>query len=98
MNKFYMWWITVLLIGTAIFWTGYNGILFDVLYNDHTYISSMLLALAAYVTVYNGYLAYNLERLTTKARRKMIGRSFFLSEMAMNLALLGASASIITFS
>lgn len=95
MNKLYFWWLTVLLVGTGIFWTGYNGILFEVWARDHTYITSLLMILATYVTLYNGYLAYNIDRMSIDVRQKMIGRSFFLSDIAMGLAILGASAAII---
>lgn len=85
----------MLLVATGLFWAGYNGWISEIWNRDHTYISSLLLVLAAYVTIYNGYLAYNIDRLDSFVRKKMIRRSFFLSGVALNLAILGASAAII---
>lgn len=91
----YIWWITTLLAMTGIFWAGYSGILSEVWLKDHTYLTSIIAFLFVYTTTYTGYLAYKIAKLEKIIRQKIVSRCFFLSEVAMGLAVLGASMAII---
>lgn len=95
LKSFYIWWVTTLSALTAIFWAGYNGILIELWEKDHTFLTSIIGLLFIYTTTYTGYLAFNIEKLSYNVRQKLIGRCFFLSEVAMGLAILGASMAII---
>jgi hypothetical protein len=94
-KSFYIWWITTLIMATAVFWTGYTGILMEFWQQDHTFLTSILGLLLLYITYHNGRLAYSINNLDFEVRQKMISRSFFYSEIAMGLAILGAAAAII---
>jgi ABC-type Na+ efflux pump permease subunit len=95
LKSFYIWWITTLIAASAIFWAGYTGLLTEFWTQDHTFLTSILGVLFLYITYYNGKLAHNIDKLDRTIRQKMINRSFFYSEIAMGLAILGAAAAII---
>lgn len=95
LKSFYIWWVTTLTALSGIFWMGYNGILTEFWTQDHTFLTSILGLLFVYITYANGKLAYTIDYLDTNVRQKLISRSFFYSEIAMGLAILGAVTAII---
>jgi hypothetical protein len=94
-KPFYIWWVTTLVSLSGIFWTGYIGLLNEFWTQDHTFLTSILGILFVYITYANGKLAYTIDYLDTRVRQKLINRSFFYSEIAMGLAILGAVSAII---
>jgi hypothetical protein len=94
-KSLYIWWITVLIAATTIFWSYHSGLLMELWTQDHTHLTTIIGVLFLYATACTGYLAYNIRSLTTAQKHKYIGRCFFLSEVSMGLAILGASLAII---
>lgn len=91
----YIWWVTVLAAATTLFWAAYNGLLLELWQNDHTGLTSIIGVVALYTTYWTGYLAYNIKYIGKAKRQLLISRCFFLSEVSMGLAILGASMAII---
>lgn len=94
-KSFYIWWITVLASLVILFWAGYTSLLTELWTKDHTFLTSIISILYIYTTYCTGYLAYNINKLDYSNRQKLIARCFFLSDVAMGLAILGASIAII---
>jgi hypothetical protein len=94
-KPFYIWWITTLVSLSGIFWAGHVGLLSEFWTEDHTFLTSILAFMYVYITYANGKLAYVIDKLDKKVRQKLINRSFFYSEIAMGLAILGAVSAII---
>ena len=92
-----MWWISVLLIGTGVFWANHMGIIQTIVETDITYITTVIaiifvganLSLAHY-----SYRAsdpsYSQDKLST-----IIDMNWFLSEMVMALGMLGTVIGLI---
>jgi hypothetical protein len=94
-KSFYVWWITTLGAISALFWMGHEGVLTEFWTQDHTFLTSILGLLFVYITYANVKLAYKINDIDKKTRQKLIERSFFYSEIAMGLAILGAASAII---
>jgi hypothetical protein len=95
LKSFYIWWVTTLIAASVVFWSGYMGLITEFWTQDHTFLTSILGVLFLYITYFNGKLSYTIDTLDKKIRQKMINRSFFYSEIAMGLAILGAATAII---
>ena len=103
-----IWWVTVLLIGTGLFWTYHNGFITDIWTKDVTYLTSLISIIFVYGLINLGVVAWQLTRMhipdrMTKAYRishfttvtKLLKRVWFLSEIEMGLAIVGTGIGII---
>lgn len=97
MKKFYMWWISLLLICTGVFWANHVGIVQTILETDTTHITTLIAIIFAGANISLGYYTYRADdpiypkdRLST-----IIDMNWFLSEMVMALGMLGTVIGLI---
>jgi hypothetical protein len=97
MKKFYVWWISVLLICTGVFWANHLGIVQTIIETDITYITSIIAGIFVAANVSLGYYAYHAndpyypqDKLAT-----IVDMNWFLSEMLMALGMLGTVIGLI---
>lgn len=103
-KKFIMWWVSILLIGTGIFWANYFGVIQTIWLNDSTklasvaavvfVISNLALGWAAWktTTIYSTSHTY---QVAHKQVRKITDYCWFLSEMLMAIGMLGTVIGLI---
>lgn len=97
MKKFYMWWISVLLIGTGVFWANHLGVVQTIFETDITYLTTIIAGIFISANVTLGYYTYHSsdpffsqDKLST-----IIDMNWFLSEMVMALGMLGTVIGLI---
>ena len=97
MKKFYMWWISILLISTGVFWANHMGVIQTIIDTDITYLTSLIAFIFVSANISLGYYTYNAdnplypqEKLAT-----IIDMNWFLSEMLMALGMLGTVIGLI---
>lgn len=99
-SKLLLWWVTVLLVSTGIFWSYYFGLIQHIWQTDITYITSMIAVLFVAYNVLLGWVAYkqsNAPFLHFDAQNydNVYDMGWFLSEIMMALGMLGTVIGLI---
>jgi hypothetical protein len=97
MNKFYMWWISVLLISTGVFWAYHMGFVQTIIATDITYLTSFIAAIFVGANMSLGYYTYRVsdESYSQDKLSNFLDMNWFLSEILMALGMLGTVIGLI---
>ena len=97
MKKFYMWWISVLLIGTGVFWANHYGFVHTILTTDTTHITTIISILFVTSNITLGYYSYKVNDATYSRERlvNILDMNWFLAEIMMALGMLGTVIGLI---
>lgn len=97
-KKFLAWWISVLLIGTGVFWAYFFGLVQTVWEADETHITSLIAVVFVVCNLYLGVLAYKIDSpydWDTVSIKKRLETLWFMSEQMMALGMLGTVIGLI---
>lgn len=95
-KKFYMWWLSVLLIATTLFWAHYMGFIAKIWYTDITMLTTVISLGFVIANVKLGWISYHLDNKTNKqAIVKETDTVWFLSEILMAIGMLGTVIGLI---
>jgi len=99
-NKFLLWWVSVLLVATGVFWANHFGLIEKVWQTDITYITSVIAFLFISYNIILGWLAFKQSRLPfsfykVEKSEKIYDMGWFLSEIMMALGMLGTVIGLI---
>jgi len=96
-KKFYLWWLSVLLTATILFWTHYMGFVAKIWYTDITMLSSVIAFAFVMANLKLGWVSYHLDS-STIPKDKLIKETntvWFLSEILMAVGMLGTVIGLI---
>lgn len=95
-KKVIIWWVSILLIGTGIFWANYFGVIQTIWTNDSTKLASVAAAVFVAANLALGWAAWqNAISPDNPIIRKVTDYCWFLSEMLMALGMLGTVIGLI---
>lgn len=95
-KKFYLWWVSVLLIATAVFWATYTGITTLVWETDVTMITSVISVVFVVMNMVLGYVAHLSDSKSNPALSAFLtDKIWFMSEFLMGLGILGTVLGLI---
>lgn len=96
-RKFYMWWLSVLLISTTFFWASYMGFVSKIWHTDITMLSSVATLMFVFANIKLGWITYHIDsRTASKALlNKETNSVWFLSEILMAIGMLGTVIGLI---
>lgn len=97
-KKFMAWWVSVLLIGTGIFWAYFFGLVHTVLAADETYITSLIAVIFVVCNVKLGFIAYQIDSPNywdMDTVKKRLETLWFMSEQLMALGMMGTVIGLI---
>lgn len=97
-KKFMAWWVSVLLIGTGVFWAYFFGLVHTVLQADETYITSLIAAIFVACNLKLGVIAYQIDSPNywdMDVIKKRLETLWFMSEQLMALGMLGTVIGLI---
>jgi hypothetical protein len=96
-NKFYFWWLSILLIDTSLFWAYHMGFVAKIWYTDITMLSLVILLIFFGTNIKLGWISYYLgSNLVTKEQLvKETNTVWFLSEIVMAIGMLGTVIGLI---
>jgi hypothetical protein len=83
-KPFYIWWITVLITLTGVFWAYYHGIIEKIWHDDVTMITTFLAIIFVLTMALIGYVSY-----TKDFTNKIVDACWFLSEQMLAIGMLG---------
>lgn len=96
--KFIAWWVSVLLVATAVFWAGYFGLVEKIWLSDETYITSLIAVVFVLSNIYLGIAAFWADDPFVASEDWFQGRMqtlWFISEQLMALGMLGTVIGLI---
>ena len=103
-DRFYVWWISIALISTGLFWSFYSGIIKTILDRDSTHITLVIAIVFAIGTLSLGYAAY-LKTLDNRFDlyqyeydgkiNSLLDTAWFISDLLMGLGMAGTVIGII---
>lgn len=96
-KKFYMWWLSVLLTATILFWTHYMGFIAKIWNTDITMLSSVIAFIFVIANFKLGWISYHLDNETASHKQliKETSTVWFLSEIVMAIGMLGTVIGLI---
>lgn len=98
-RKFYMWWLSVLLTATTLFWAYYMGFISKIWNTDITMLSSAIALVFVYANAKLAWISYHLDTNYTKVfKEKLVKETntvWFLSEIVMAIGMLGTVIGLI---
>ena len=96
-KKFYMWWLSVLLIATSFFWASYMGFVAKIWHTDITMLSSVAALGFVFANIKLGWVTYHIDTQTTSKAvlNKETNTIWFLSEILMAIGMLGTVIGLI---
>lgn len=99
-SKFILWWVSVLLILTGVFWANYFGFVEKVWESDVTYITSIITFVFIAANIPLGWVAYKSANTTYSIINKekinrILETCWFTSEQLMALGMLGTVIGLI---
>lgn len=99
-NKFFTWWVSILLLATGIFWAEYHGIITVILVTDVTKITSLITVIFIISNLFLGYSALKMGdahyvRVNKQRLQKRMDSFWFISEQLMALGMLGTVIGLI---
>lgn len=99
-RKFLIWWISVLLTITLVFWANYFGFVATIWATDITMITSLITSIFIATNISLGWVAYKMGRSSyvqanKKKLLKKLDTCWFVSEQLMALGMLGTVIGLI---
>jgi MotA/TolQ/ExbB proton channel family len=97
-KKFYMWWLSVLMVATTLFWAFYQGWVEKVWVTDITMLSSVILLIFAFANIKLAWISSTLDtdyRVVNPKLLKETNTVWFLSEIVMAVGMLGTVIGLI---
>lgn len=97
-KKFMAWWVSVLLIGTGIFWAYFFGLVHTVWEADETYITSLIAIIFLVCNLKLGAIAFHIDSpkyWDMDTIKKRLESLWFMSEQMMALGMLGTVIGLI---
>lgn len=99
-KRFILWWVSVLLVSTFVFWAYYFGLINTIWVSDTTKITSIIAVLFTITNLVLGWLAYKAsDPFFVSTRRPLLEKitdyCWFISEQIMALGMLGTVIGLI---
>ena len=99
-KRFIIWWVSVLLVGTSMFWATYFGVAQTIWNVDITHITSIILALYIASNLSLGWLAWKASdpffvRINRNILEKITDYNWFMSEILLALGMFGTVIGLI---
>lgn len=99
-SKFLLWWVSILLVATGIFWSNHFGLIEKIWVTDVTYITSIIAILFVSYNLLLGWYTFKQSRPSfsffyDKESAKIYDMGWFLSEIMMALGMLGTVIGLI---
>ena len=97
-KKFYMWWLSVLLTATILFWAHYMGFIVKIWDTDITMLSSVIAVGFAFANAKLAWISYHLDTDYSLLKDKLVKETntvWFLSEIVMAIGMLGTVIGLI---
>lgn len=96
-KKFYLWWLSVLLIATSFFWASYMGFVTKIWHTDITMLSSVAVLGFVFANIKLGWVTYHIDSQTASKAllNKETNTVWFLSEILMAIGMLGTVIGLI---
>lgn len=96
-KKFYMWWLSVLLIATAFFWAFYMGFVTKIWNTDVTMLSSVIALGFVIANLKLAWITYHQDSMTASKQKltEETNTVWFLSEILMAVGMLGTVIGLI---
>ena len=96
-KKFYMWWLSVLLTATILFWAHYMGFIAKIWYTDITMLTTVISVGFVIANIKLGWISYHLDNGSVKKQAivKETDTVWFLSEILMAIGMLGTVIGLI---
>lgn len=96
-KKFYMWWLSILLTATILFWTHYMGFIAKIWHTDITMLSSVIAFTFIVANFKLGWISYHLDSGSVSNTQlvKETNTVWFLSEIVMAIGMLGTVIGLI---
>lgn len=93
-SKFFMWWVSLLMILTGTFWSYYFGVINMIWESDTTYITSIIAFMFVTANIFLGWLSYKFA-FNPLQYKKHLETVWFTSEQLMALGMLGTVIGLI---
>lgn len=99
-KRLILWWVSVLMVSTFVFWAYYFGLVHTVWVSDPTKITSIIVAVFTVTNLVLGWLAFKAsDPFFVSTRRKTLEKitdyCWFISEQLMALGMLGTVIGLI---
>lgn len=99
-NKFFAWWVSILLLITGVFWANYYGIVQAIWISDVTKITSLISVIFVISTLFLGYFSYKMGNsryvhANKESLKERMNTFWFISEQLMALGMLGTVIGLI---
>lgn len=96
-KRFYLWWLSVLLLATTFFWAAYAGIVKTIWETDVTMITSVIVLAFLLANILLARIAYYIDDSSTdsKTLSKDVDTIWFASEQLMALGMFGTVIGLI---
>lgn len=97
-KKFYMWWLSILLTATILFWAHYMGFIVKIWDTDITMLSSVIAVGFAFANAKLAWISYHLDTNYNLLKDKLVKETntvWFLSEIVMAIGMLGTVIGLI---
>jgi hypothetical protein len=98
-KKFYMWWLSILLTATTLFWAHYMGFITKIWITDITMLSSVIALGFLFANAKLGWISYHLDtNYNAEQKEKLVKETntvWFLSEIVMAIGMLGTVIGLI---
>jgi hypothetical protein len=99
-KRLIVWWVSVLLIATSVFWANYFGLIQTIWDNDPTRVTSIISFIFIGANLSLGWLAWKAsDPIFVYANRKLMNKitdyNWFISEMLMALGMFGTVIGLI---
>lgn len=99
-KRFIIWWVSVLLIGTSLFWAAYFGTIETIWNNDPTKITTVILFLFLTTNAVLGWLAWKASNpifmsANKTLLKKITDYSWFMSEILLAIGMFGTVLGLI---
>jgi hypothetical protein len=99
-KKFFFWWVSVLLVGTGVFWANHYGFIQSIWKNDVTYITSLIAASFIGINILLGWVTFKAANPSFFASNKqkilkVYDTGWFMSEIMMALGMFGTVIGLI---
>lgn len=98
-RKFYMWWLSILLTATILFWAHYMGFITKIWETDITMLSSVIALGFVYANAKLAWISYHLDTDYTRTLKEKLVKEtntvWFLSEIVMAVGMLGTVIGLI---
>lgn len=93
-----MWWLSILLTATILFWAHYMGFVIKIWDTDITMLSSVIALAFVFANAKLAWISYKLDTNYSKIKQKLLKETntvWFLSEIVMAIGMLGTVIGLI---